>query len=622
VFDNQKVNFAIPMNSRLVQRLVTDGHFCWNDCALDGAEMQLQIETMAQLIVGPGGDPTNPGGQPINTGGAGQILADGTISSAAQQLAAAAQADSGRYNGNLIAYWDFKSEQGPTAYDKSPIGPSMDLTLEGATWLSGGGLDFAGGARAIATAADSRKLWERIGSGSGSGQYSVEAWITPANVTQEGPARIVTYSNGTGNRNFMLGQVLYTYRFRNRSLALGINPNGSPELATADGDEDLQATLQHAVITYDQVDGRRIYVNGMFTDDVDEQGPGSLATWSQDYRFVLANETSNNRPWAGQIRLVAIYERALNPTQIMQNYRAGAFDRFLLRFGLDTLLVNGSYIQFEVSEFDSYSYLFCFPTIVTSDASGFLVKGLKVAVNGVAAVQSQAFRKASAVVDTAPALISNQCSTIPKDLGANLDTFQIFFEVLSGNQNVVVEPVPVIPPDNSVAAPMPDIGIRNFEQVNDTMAELTGVDPLTQSVNDAFNDLREQLPTTNDVRTFVSAHQVAVAKLSLEYCDTLVDSTSLRTAFWGGGFDFTAPVATAFAGQAERDLITVPLVDKMIGVNLVNQPTLAEVQPELDALITTLTAGCTPATCDAVRTRTVVKAVCSAVLSSAPVTLE
>jgi hypothetical protein len=180
----------------------------------------------------------------------------------------------------------------------------------------------------------------------------------------------------------------------------------------------------------------------------------------------------------------------------------------------------------------------------------------------------------------------------------------------------------VIPPDNSVAAPMPDIGIRNFEQMNDTMAELTGVDPLTQSVNDAFNDLREQLPTTNDVRTFVSAHQVAVAKLSLEYCDTLVDSTSLRTAFWGGGFDFTAPVATAFAGQAERDLITVPLVDKMIGVNLVNQPTLAEVQPELDALITTLTAGCTPATCDAVRTRTVVKAVCSAVLSSAPVTLE
>ncbi len=60
----------------------------------------------------------------------------------------------------------------------------------------------------------------------------------------------------------------------------------------------------------------------------------------------------------------------------------------------------------------------------------------------------------------------------------------------------------------------------------------------------------------------------------------------------------------------------------MLGTGVSNQPTLAEVQPELDALIMNLTTGCTPTTCDALRTRTVVKAVCSAVLSSAPVTLE
>ena len=38
-----------------------------------------------------------------------------------------------------------------------------------------------------------------------SGEYSIEAWVVPANVTQEGPARIISYSAGDSNRNFTLG---------------------------------------------------------------------------------------------------------------------------------------------------------------------------------------------------------------------------------------------------------------------------------------------------------------------------------------------------------------------------------------------------------------------------------
>ena len=40
-------------------------------------------------------------------------------------------------------------------------------------------------------------------------------------------------------------------------------------------------------------------------------------------------------------------------------------------------------------------------------------------------------------------------------------------------------------------------------------------------------------------------------------------------------------------------------------------------QPILDGLIDDLTAGCTVATCDAERTRTVVKSLCAATLASA-----
>ena len=59
-----------------------------------------------------------------------------------------------------------------------------------------------------------------------------------------------------------------------------------------DQDQDLQATLQHAVMTYDLLRGRRIYVNGVWTDDDDEFQPARLWTWDPNHTFLLGNETS------------------------------------------------------------------------------------------------------------------------------------------------------------------------------------------------------------------------------------------------------------------------------------------------------------------------------------------
>ena len=174
-------------------------------------------------------------------------------------------------------------------------------------------------------------------------------------------------------------------------------------------------------------------------------------------------------------------------------------------------------------------------------------------------------------------------------------------------------------PDLSVLPPRPDIGIRDFARINDTMAEVTGVDPNTPSVAAIFEELAQQLPTDTSIESFVSSHQVGIAKLALEYCNELVESPILRQDFFGPVYQFDQPVPTAFAGQAERDLIINALVDNMLGTALATQPTLAEVAPVLNALFDDLTAGCTPATCDAERTRTVVKGVCAAVLGSAAV---
>jgi hypothetical protein len=612
VIDNQKVNLLDPARSRLVERLRNDRHFCWNDCAMDADMMQAAIQAWADLVVT--NTPPDPNA-PANTIPATIISSDG------RSFASAVLAPSGRYNGNPIALWKLEEGSGQVALDTSMVGPTMNLTLDGeVAWVSGGGLEFNGG-KAMANATDSRKLFNELASGSGTQAYSIEAWLIPANTTQEGPARIITYSNGTGERNFMLGQVMYNYVARNRSLNPTVNANGDPSLSTADADEDLQATLQHVVLTYDQAYGRRIYVNGVFTDDVDAVPADLLLNWQSDYRFALGNEVSNNRIWRGIVKFVAIYKDILTPEQMMQNYLAGASRRYTLRFGLDGALAPNAYVEFTVSEFDAYSYLFCAPLLNTAGLTGFNVQTVRISVNGVAPVASQSFRMLNTNITQASTRLSSQCQVVPKDLGADQDVFHIFFDTL-GSASLPMADLPgSVPPPPAAVSPSAGIGIRDFAEINDSMSELTGVPVTNAAVRATYLELIQALPSDNDVEAFVSAHQVGISRLALDYCDQLVESSGLRNAFFGVGFDWTQP-ATTFASTGPRDQIINPLETKMLGTGLANQPSAAEVRPHLDTLLDQLTVGCSAASCPASTTRNVVKGVCASVLSSAAVQID
>ena len=78
--------------------------------------------------------------------------------------------------------YQFKTGTGTTAYDTSGVSPKLDLTLSGnVTWVGGWGINFAGG-KAQGLATDSTKLHDMITS---TGEYSIEAWVAPANVTQD-----------------------------------------------------------------------------------------------------------------------------------------------------------------------------------------------------------------------------------------------------------------------------------------------------------------------------------------------------------------------------------------------------------------------------------------------------
>ena len=620
-----KMDLDNPANSRFVVRLRDEFHNCWDpnntgssDCSASAALMEAAITAFAGQIPLTQVDPALVTSKALT-------LLDGIVASGGN-----------RHETNVIALYQFKTGQGTTAFDTSGVSPDMHLSLSGNVgWVGGWGIDLGGG-KAQATTSNSRKLHDLI---TATGEYSIEAWVVPANVTQDGPARIISYSAGTTERNFTVGQTQYNYDFLQRSTTT--DANGDPRLSTADADEDLQATLQHVVATYDPVNGRRIYVNGVFTDDLDPAAGGSLIDWDNSFAFVLGNEVSGDRPWSGKLRLVAIHNRALTDAQIVQNFQAGVGEKFYLLFNVaDHSGIPDSYVLIEVSQFDNYSYLFNQPVFIVLDPAvipdNIPVAGMRIGINGKEATVGQAYQNLDTVISSAlytPGIgqkLSDLGTIIASEKGPGADEFFLTFEVFGSSTNIVLEPAPLQPappPDLPAAA---DVGLRNFDEINATMSAVTGVSTTQAGVDAVFDSIRQQLPPVENIEGFLSAHQMAISQLAIEYCSALVDNQGqiLREDYFPGFF--TSGVApqtadTAFDSPAKRDLVVVPLLDRIMNTGLTVQPDPAAVGSELDSLILLLTecAQAPAPTCaTSVRTEEIVKATCAATLGSAVMLLQ
>ncbi len=431
----------------------------------------------------------------------------------------------------------------------------------------------------------------------------------------------MSYSGGTTTRNFMLGQTLYSYDFYNR--ATGTNTSGDPKLTTSAADEDLQATLQHVVATYDPIRGRRIYVNGVFTGDADPVAGGTIADWDDTFAFVLGNEVSSDRPFQGVFRLVAVYNRVLTEPQIQTNFQAGVGEKFYLLFSISHLVdVPQAYILFEVSQFDSYSYLFDKPTFISLDSNArpgsIPVAGLRIGINGAEAPVGQAYRTLDTTITDSQygplgQPLANVGTVIALEKGPDTDEFFLTFDVLGTHQNVRLDPVPLAPAAPPDVQRLADVGVRVFDELNATMAELTGVSPQEPAVAATYANIRQSLPNVETIDTFVSAHPVAVAQLSIQYCNALVDNSTARAQYFPG-FNFSAAPSTAFA-PAGRAIVLDSLIGRMLRTNVATEPDAAGVRSDLDNLITRL-SSC-GGSCAADRTETVVKASCAALLGSA-----
>ena len=605
-----KMNLDTPDLSRFYVRLHDESHNCWMpqgfpavSCPQSSTIMLAAIQAFVDGITPTVVDPALVLSKALT-------LYDGTIASGGN-----------RYDTGVIAKWQFKEGAGAVADDTSGVDPALNLTLAGDTsWVGGWGVRFGPNGGEARGGAASRKLYDLIKSG---GEYSVELWAAPANVTQE-DAFMASYSGGTAARNFTMAQRAYQYEMFARSSAT--DANGAPALLTNDADRDAQASLQHVVLTYDPVNGRRLYVNGNFTGDMDAEKGGTVGNWDDTFIFLLGNETSGNRKWQGTIRFAAVFNKALTQEQIQQNFAAGVGERYFLLFNVSALTgVSQAYVMFEVSRYDSYSYLFAKPTFISLDPAAMpgsiVIKGMRIGVNGAEAKVGQAYAPLDTVVSDVnytPGVgqkLSAVGTVIALEKGPDSDLFFLSFDQIGSSMHVRTEPAapqPATPADKPEAS---QLGVRVFSEINASMAEITGVSMNDPGVKATYSLVEQQLPGVPTIESFVASHQVGVAQLAIQYCDALVES-GLAASFFPG-LNLAASPATAFA---DTSALINPLLAKGVGTNIATQPTDLEVRAELNSLVTRL--GSCGAGCAADRTKTITKAACATVLGSGAVLIK
>ncbi len=600
-----KINLDTPTLSRFYVRLHDESHNCWTppgdtavSCPKSSAAMLAAIQAFVGGIAPTQVDPTLVLSKALT-------LYDGTIASG-----------NNRYDTGVIAKWQFKEGAGSTVDDTSGVDPALNLTLSGDTsWVGGWGVSFGPNGGAARGGAASRKIFDMIKSG---GEYSVEMWVAPANVTQE-DAYMASYSGGTASRNFTLGQHAYQYEMFSRSSAT--DANGGPSLLTADTDKDAQASLQHVVLTYDPVNGRRLYVNGNYTGDVDPSKGGTVGNWDDTFIFLLGNETSGNRKWQGTIRFAAIFNHALSQEQVQQNFAAGVGERYFLLFNVSALTgVSQAYVMLETSIYDSYSYLFSKPTFISLDPAvkpgTIAIKGMRIGINGAEARVGQAYARLDTKVSDADytagkgQLLASVGTVIALEKGPDSDLFFLSFDQIGTSMHVRTEPAapqPAAPADKAESA---QLGVRVFNEINASLSSVTGVSMNDAGAKSTYLLVQQQLPGVPTLESFLAANQVGVAQLAIQYCDSLVESASASSYF--PGLNFAASPATAFANT--NPLIN-PLIANGVGINIASQPDDVDVRAEINSLVAKL-SSCGASCATSVRTKTIAKAACAAVLGS------
>jgi len=253
-----------------------------------------------------------------------------------------------RRRSGLQVLYEFCEGSGPIVHDVAGVGLPLNLRVQdpsAVAWRAPGRLATER-STVITVKRPASKLIEAC---TASDELSIEAWVTPANTTQgavlpNAPMRILTLippPHGGGGA-FDLGQHGSRYEIRLRLS----NEAGSKMIVRGTPRGTVQTARTHIVFTRDAGGRTQMYLNGQeqpfhwFEEyakwvkqrDKNSSGlepvrnDGTFADWSRNAVLALANSPNrpdHERPWLGELHLIAIYNRFLTPETVARLYNAG-----------------------------------------------------------------------------------------------------------------------------------------------------------------------------------------------------------------------------------------------------------------------------------------------------------
>src|SRR5262249_15893519 len=156
----------------------------------------------------------------------------------------------------------------------------------------------------------------------------------------------------------------------------------------------------------------------------------------------------------------------------------GIGERYMLLFNVDKWTgMSQTYVMFEVSQNDSYSYLFNKPVFLSlnpnTNYSGLVIKGMRIAENGANLPVGHSSATLNAAVSGrgldptkgtgTEVSLSKVGAVVELNKGPAYDQFFLTFDQLGSATDVYTDPAPIAP--TPVDAPRPsDIGVRPFER--------------------------------------------------------------------------------------------------------------------------------------------------------------
>lgn len=212
-----------------------------------------------------------------------------------------------RVDAGLLALFDFAERPSDESSGR------FDLVARGAVeHIEPSGVRILDDRGVMSSPGPARRIADRI-----TDEFTLEAWARPDRLTQHGPARIVSNSDGQAlsEVNFHVGQDRHC-------LSLRVDTGGrEAEWLLLEDVFDHPQPVWHLVATYER-GTVQIFVDG--ERELEASLPDAdLSGWSPEYPLLVGNEVTRNRPFLGDVYLVALYDRALTAREVAQNHDAG-----------------------------------------------------------------------------------------------------------------------------------------------------------------------------------------------------------------------------------------------------------------------------------------------------------